>query len=237
MSLFCVIRVEHWEISLKDRTSKSELSSMLDFVNDWLCCLGAFTVYIILSNSHRVNLFVIFWRFSYRQCNRVILNSLQAIGNIVSGNDDHVQTILNYDIFPALYCLLYSKSEKIVRDTLWVISNIAAGNTEHVQAIINANIFPIVIKVLQTVKFDTSKRAIWILTNATFSGTPDQIRYMVSVGCIPLMLKLLNAEDLSIVKMALIGLENILEIGEPLDLDQNPYVMLTKTYDGERTSF
>ena len=45
------------------------------------------------------------------------------------------------------------------------------------------------------------------------TGTADQIKYIVSVGCIPPMCDLLTVMDAKIVQVALSGLENILKYG------------------------
>ncbi len=47
-------------------------------------------------------------------------------------------------------------------------------------------------------------------------GSPDQIQYLVSQGCIPPMCDLLTVMDTRIVQVSLSGLENILRIGEQL---------------------
>lgn len=62
-------------------------------------------------------------------------------------------------------------------------------------------------------EFKTRKEAAWAITNATSGGTPDQIRYLVSQGCISPLCDLLTVMDIKIVQVALNGLENILRLG------------------------
>ena len=64
--------------------------------------------------------------------------------------------------------------------------------------------------------------------NKIFSGSPEQIRYLVSLGCIPPICDLLTVMDSKIIQVALSGLENILRIGEmeaenSNDIANNPY--------------
>lgn len=82
------------------------------------------------------------------------------------------------------------------------------------QAVIDANIFPVLIEILQKAEFRTRKEAAWAITNATSGGTPEQIRYLVSLGCIKPLCDLLTVMDSKIVQVALNGLENILRLGE-----------------------
>lgn len=77
-----------------------------------------------------------------------------------------------------------------------------------------ANIFPPLIQLLSTAEFDIRKEAAWAISNATSGGSPDQIKYLVSQGCIPPLCDLLEVADAKIITVALEGLENILKCGE-----------------------
>jgi importin subunit alpha-1 len=50
------------------------------------------------------------------------------------------------------------------------------------------------------------------LSNATSGGTQEQIKYLVSIGCIKPLCDLLPCSDARIVTVALEGLENILKV-------------------------
>ncbi|KAB0390759.1 hypothetical protein E2I00_003751 [Balaenoptera physalus] len=127
--------------------------------------------------------------------NKVASPALRAVGNIVTGDDIQTQ-------------------ESIRKEACWTISNITAGNRAQIQAVIDANIFPVLIEILQKAEFRTRKEAAWAITNATSGGTPEQIRYLVSLGCIKPLCDLLTVMDSKIVQVALNGLENILRLGE-----------------------
>ena len=80
----------------------------------------------------------------------------------------------------------------------------------------SSNIIPPLINILQNADFKTKKEACWALSNATSGGLqePNQIRYLVSQGCIKPMCDLLQSMDNKIIQVALDGLENILKVGE-----------------------
>ena len=67
-------------------------------------------------------------------------------------------------------------------------------------------------------------------TGATSGGTPEQIEYLVSRGCIPPLCDLLKVAEVKIVKVALEGLENILKVGKTKagvhGLVENPFAVL-----------
>ncbi|XP_063312195.1 importin subunit alpha-7 [Pelobates fuscus] len=145
---------------------------------------------------------------------KVASPALRAVGNIVTGDDIQTQVILNCSALPCLLHLLSSPKESIRKEACWTISNITAGNRGQIQAVADANIFPVLIEILQKAEFRTRKEAAWAITNATSGGTPEQIRYLVNLGCIKPLCDLLTVMDSKIVQVALSGLENILRLGE-----------------------
>jgi len=170
----------------------------------------------------------------------VVSAALRAVGNIVTGDDVQTQVILNCSVLPCLLNLLGASKESIRKEACWTISNITAGNREQIQAVIDANIFPVLIDILQRAEFKTRKEAAWAITNATSGGTADQIKYIVSVGCIPPMCDLLTVMDAKIVQVALSGLENILKYGEQesKETGTNPYaVQIEECYGLDKIEF
>ncbi|XP_028316567.1 importin subunit alpha-7 [Gouania willdenowi] len=145
---------------------------------------------------------------------KVASPALRAVGNIVTGDDIQTQVVLNCSALPCLLHLLSCAKESIRKEACWTISNITAGNRAQIQTVIDANIFPVLIDILQKAEFRTRKEAAWAITNATSGGTPEQMRYLVNLGCIKPLCDLLTVMDSKIVQVALNGLENILRLGE-----------------------
>ncbi|KAI9827355.1 MAG: hypothetical protein M1819_006998 [Sarea resinae] len=142
--------------------------------------------------------------------------ALRSVGNIVTGDDIQTQVIINCGSLPALLSLLGSTKDGIRKEACWTISNITAGNCTQIQAVIDANIIPPLINLLSNGDFKTRKEACWAISNATSGGLqkPEQIRYLVSQGCIKPLCDLLSCPDNKIIQVALDGLENILKVGE-----------------------
>ncbi|KAG9306149.1 hypothetical protein G9A89_016053 [Geosiphon pyriformis] len=142
--------------------------------------------------------------------------ALRTVGNIVTGDDVQTQVIINCGVLNALLGLLSSPKDGLRKEACWTISNITAGNCAQIQAVIDANIIPPLINILHHADFKTRKEACWAISNATSGGInkPEQIRYLVSQGCIKPLCDLLTCMDNKIIQVALDGIENILKVGE-----------------------
>ncbi|XP_047333748.1 importin subunit alpha-like [Impatiens glandulifera] len=145
----------------------------------------------------------------------VLIPSLRTIGNIVTGDDVQTQVIIEHRALPCLLNLLTQNYKKsIKKEACWTISNITAGNKEQIQDVIAAGIFAPLIQLIQTAEFEVKKEAAWALSNATSGGTHEQIKFLVSQGCIKPLCDLLVCPDPRIVTVCLEGLENILKVGD-----------------------
>ncbi|RAL14926.1 karyopherin alpha [Aspergillus homomorphus CBS 101889] len=142
--------------------------------------------------------------------------ALRSVGNIVTGDDIQTQVIINCGALPALLSLLSSTKDGIRKEACWTISNITAGNSTQIQAVVDAGIIPPLINLLANGDFKTRKEACWAISNATSGGLqkPEQIRYLVTQGCIKPLCDLLACPDNKIIQVALDGLENILKVGD-----------------------
>ncbi|OMH79647.1 Importin subunit alpha-1 [Zancudomyces culisetae] len=172
------------------------------------------------------------------QLSSVVTPALRSIGNIVTGDDSQTQVPINCGVLPVLLGLLSSPREAIRRETCWTISNITAGVPEQIQAVIEANLIPAILEILQNGDFRSKKEACWAISNATVGGMaqPEQVRYLVSVGCIKPLCDILSCMDNRAILVALDGLENILKVGE-LDMNQrnleiNHYALMIEEVGG-----
>ncbi|XP_020589098.1 importin subunit alpha-2-like [Phalaenopsis equestris] len=151
----------------------------------------------------------------YHPSPSVLIPALRTVGNIVTGDDIQTQYVIGNGALPFLLNLLTQSYKKsIKKEACWTISNITAGNKEQIQAVIEANIIGPLVDLLQNAEFDIKKEAAWAISNATSGGTHDQIKFLVTQGCIKPLCDLLVCPDPRIVTVCLEGLENILKVGE-----------------------
>ena len=140
---------------------------------------------------------------------------LRTVGNIATGDDLQTQCIINCGVLPLLLSLLQSTKYKIRKEASWVISSITAGNSDQIQCVIEDHLIEPLIEVLLSKEenFAIKKEAAWAIVNATSGGTPDQIKFLVTHGCIQPLFDLLSCPNAKVVTVALAGLENILKTG------------------------
>ncbi|XP_015079854.1 importin subunit alpha isoform X1 [Solanum pennellii] len=145
----------------------------------------------------------------------VLIPALRTVGNIVTGDDIQTQVMIDHHALPCLVNLLTQNYKKsIKKEACWTISNITAGNRNQIQIVIEAGIIAPLVYLLQNAEFEIKKEAAWAISNATSGGNHDQIKFLVSQGCIKPLCDLLVCPDPRIVTVCLEGLENILKIGE-----------------------
>eukprot|EP00039_Didymoeca_costata_P025382 m.13138 g.13138 ORF g.13138 m.13138 type:complete len:523 (-) comp4796_c0_seq1:2187-3755(-) len=168
------------------------------------------------------------------QHTNIITPALRSIGNIVTGDDVQTQVVLNCNVIPGLLRLLDHLKESVKKETCWTISNITAGSVEQIQAVLDGGLIPGVIHVLQHAEFKTRKEAAWAISNATSGGTPPQIQFLVSQGCIPPLCNILSVNDAKVTEVALDALENILRVGQNhlTDQGENPYALMIEEVKG-----
>ena len=141
---------------------------------------------------------------------------LHALGNIVTGSDEHTQVVVESGALVQFRHLLRSPHKSIQKECCWVISNIAAGTHAQVQAVIEANLIPAVISLLHSDDQKTRNEAAWAICNATCHNdrVPQQVKYLVAQGCLKPLCDILSSQDSTIVQVILDGIDNILSVGQ-----------------------
>ncbi|KAA3472569.1 Armadillo [Gossypium australe] len=153
----------------------------------------------------------------------VLAKACRALSYLSDGTNDKIQTVIEAGVLGRLVELLMHPSPSVITPALYTIKHIVTGDDVQIQAIIEANIIAPLVHLVQNAELDIRKQAAKAISNAASGGTHDQIRFLVSQGCIkPLCDLLLNWSDSEVVTVCLQGLENILKVGEA---DKNMSIM------------
>ncbi len=79
----------------------------------------------------------------------VQLPILRLVGNIVAGNANQTQQIVDSGCLQYLTKTILHEKRSIRKETCWIISNIAAGTQQQIEALINGNFLPILDHVIR----------------------------------------------------------------------------------------
>ncbi|XP_068144032.1 importin subunit alpha-like [Drosophila tropicalis] len=148
----------------------------------------------------------------------VIVPALRCVGNIASGTDLQTDVVINSGGLSRLRQLLEHPKSSIVKEAAWTVSNITAGNPTQIHAVMNSGIFYKIYDILERGCVKAQKEAAWAVTNAASTGTQSQIADLVGkYGILIPFLKLLEANDSSIVLIVVTGLHHLFGLAEELN--------------------
>ncbi|KAL5719751.1 hypothetical protein ACHQM5_012496 [Ranunculus cassubicifolius] len=160
----------------------------------------------------------------------VVAQALWAFTMFVSGDyETHTETrcIINQALPCLLNLITQTHYGSLKKEACETILNITAGYEEQIQAVITAGIIGPLVDLLQTAEYVIKKEAAIAILNATVNSSAQQIKYLVSQGCIRGLCDFLTSPDSDIVRQCLEGLENILKAGETEKIgDKNIYAEL-----------
>ncbi|CAI4210226.1 unnamed protein product [Parascedosporium putredinis] len=166
----------------------------------------------------------------------MLRNATWTLSNFCRGKAPQPDWATISPALPVLAKLVYSLDDELLMHAstsvqtpaLRSVGNIVTGDDVQTQVIINCGALPCLLALLSSNKDGIRKEACWTISNITAGNSsqiqavieaniPEQIRYLVSQGCIRPLCDLLACPDNKIIQVALDGLENILKVG---DLDK-----------------
>lgn len=144
----------------------------------------------------------------------VITPALRTVGNIVSGSDVQTQAVIDAGGLQALLPLLDNAKKTVRKECCWALSNIAAGTKAQIGILCRApSILEKVVEQLTTGEWDVKKEAAWVVSNVATGGSPEDVRLLITAGCLPPICDLMKTADAKIVMVALDAVDAILKHG------------------------
>jgi len=163
--------------------------------------------------------------------------ALRIVGNLVVGNDDQTQRVLDSGILPYLALFMKSSKSQMKKEICWIWSNILASNEKHITLAFSIPHFYENLKALLIEpSFVIAKEALICVTNATSSAATEVIQYMVDRETIELLTRLLTTyQDEEYISYCISALDNILDVGHQMAENGapcNPYLLRLEACGG-----
>ena len=145
----------------------------------------------------------------------VILSSLRIIGNIITGNANQTQEILNLGILNILKETLFHDKSSIRKETAWILSNICSGTQKQIEMIIDNGFFELFIKCIKNDSLEVKNEIIWAITNLTIVNNFDYLNKIVDLGIVEIICSFLKEKTQNnIIVISLEALGNLLAYGK-----------------------
>jgi hypothetical protein len=157
---------------------------------------------------------------------------LRTIGNIVTGTDEHTQSVLDAGFLDLLKPFLSHHVSNIRKETLWTISNICAGNPSQIEFVLSREwLLQSVIDICMNDVVVARREAGWVLCNAANGSLNRQKTTLVDAGVLRALTSLLQLNDQeTVLLMAMEGISSILEAHE--NSSHNPWADLFEDLHG-----
>jgi len=109
---------------------------------------------------------------------KIVVPTLRAVGNIVSGEDVYTDHAVSKGVVPILGQLLSHENKRIRKEAAWTLSNISAGTLEQMESIIKCGVSSIMIRRFPLEIYDVKKELLWSFKNATSTcATPHILQF------------------------------------------------------------
>jgi importin subunit alpha-6/7 len=136
--------------------------------------------------------------------------ALRVVGNILTGDENQTQAVLDLGILPIFSLLLESPKNSVKKETCWALSNITAGTTSQLQMVIDAEIFPKIFELGMSSNNEISKECLWCIANSTQQKNLAQVGYLRGQGLLLYLAWCLQSVETQTLYVVLSAIDNLL---------------------------
>ena len=154
----------------------------------------------------------------------IVLGCLKIMGNIIAGNANQTQKLLDYNIYDILKKFMFHQNKRIKKEINWIVSNIAAGTERNIMDLIDNGFFPLICQIFKNENKDIKIEAIWTLCNFSQIKNNDYIKILLNQGLLEVICECLKSEESKDVAISLEALYNLLEFGQKNSSDGNNFI-------------
>ena len=151
----------------------------------------------------------------------ICYTALRVVANLVTGNNDQTQTVLDAGAALAIRKLLsVPQKDEVTKECLWLIRSVAGGTPSQLQHLINLDFTLLVVDLITSQQLSTEvmRGAVCVLRNAMEGGTKEHRTAFFNEGFVPAFVACLkhSGSCAEADKVSLKGLEFLMEHGTTL---------------------
>jgi len=110
----------------------------------------------------------------------IVTPALRTCSNIVAGNDNVTERVINLGVVPSIMSLLNSQKAAIRREVCFFFSNVAAGTENQIAYIFQyPNFLSSLKKIIMQDEPAVVIEAIWVISNSVMGGGIDHVRKII----------------------------------------------------------
>lgn len=137
--------------------------------------------------------------------------ALRVIGNLLCGEDKHVQILLTLGLLDKLMILVSSRKKDIRKEVLWAFSNVTGGTKEQEKAVVMHSGFSLLVSAMADQDMEIRKEAVQCIGNLAKAPDQDSLSRLLAHNVLEsLILVLQTTPDPSILLIALEAVSRIL---------------------------
>lgn len=140
----------------------------------------------------------------------VVTPALRTLGNLVSGDDEQTQAVLDAGALIYMPALLRNAKKNVRKETCWLLSNIAAGNPNQISTLTHTKqLLPLVIGQMAAGEYEVRREAAWVVSNVATGGNRGHVQQLVEFGAIKPLCDLLVVDDVKMIEVSLDALDAV----------------------------
>ncbi|CAD8106015.1 unnamed protein product [Paramecium sonneborni] len=142
----------------------------------------------------------------------LIIPALRTIGNILAGNDEQTNQVLQTGVLQSFEKLLQHKKKSVRRDVIWSLSNIVAGTISQIKLIIrNDSLLKPLFKQAKKNNLEITKQIAFFISNSAIYAELTDLEYLIAnYGFIQELSMLLDKKDENIIQVTLEGIYKLI---------------------------
>ena len=151
--------------------------------------------------------------------------SLRIIGNMIYGNVNQTNQILNYDIINILKNNITTKNKKLQKEICWIISNISADIPKNKKLLIDAGLFPILYELYYKSERPIQIEVIYALCNLTQINSKKYLDYIINNGVLNVICSGIKSNETNMIGICLEALNVLLYYGKKKNKNGNNFLV------------